>query len=335
MNECKISIVIPTRDRPELLAGCLSHLAADQLPAQFEVVVADDSADASARVNATPELGEVRAVFTRGRGHAAARNAGWRAARAPIILFLDDDVRPQSGTIAKLCRALVAGHADWISANVLLRTDNNPVRSCYVAVMQGGRVNSEPVFVSTQCVATRRECLEQLHGFNEAHQRMVDYEISLRARHHGHRLRCLLDAYAEDLDPKITSRGIAGRAVFSISHLPAIWAAHGLELSRADAGVWLVCDLPFYWQREPRRVGRQLIKHVLAMPVFYDLLLQAAIMAERVNASSYPGLLRILIAVSSYKGFHVGLRRLRAAERRSLLSWLRAMQAPQKSSLVR
>jgi glycosyltransferase involved in cell wall biosynthesis len=92
-----LSIVIPTRERPEQLARCLAALAADRNPEHdVEIIVVDDDprSSASALPNAT------RVLHGGGRGAAAARNAGAAAARGDVLLFLDDDLVAQPGLLA-------------------------------------------------------------------------------------------------------------------------------------------------------------------------------------------------------------------------------------------
>jgi cellulose synthase/poly-beta-1,6-N-acetylglucosamine synthase-like glycosyltransferase len=98
-----ISVVVPTYRRPDLLERCLRALLAQDLPPScFEVIVADDAGCQETRCQistlaaATRERGIcLRYVCPTGmRGPAAARNAGWRAARGHIIAFTDDDCIP-------------------------------------------------------------------------------------------------------------------------------------------------------------------------------------------------------------------------------------------------
>ena len=89
-----VSVIVPTHERPQALGRCLDALAAqDAAAGRFEVVVVDDSATASAAIDARHEARlRVRVIHTRGSGAAAARNAGAASAAAPLLLFLDDDV---------------------------------------------------------------------------------------------------------------------------------------------------------------------------------------------------------------------------------------------------
>ncbi|MBX6343074.1 MAG: glycosyltransferase family 2 protein, partial [Thermomicrobiaceae bacterium] len=90
----RASVVVPTCGRPELLDRCLKALVAQDLdPAVYEVIVADDAASEATR-RQVEELAAIAARHGRtiryvpvrsGRGPAAARNAGWRAARGEIV----------------------------------------------------------------------------------------------------------------------------------------------------------------------------------------------------------------------------------------------------------
>lgn len=103
-----ISVVVPTRDRPDRLAVCLAAL--ERQTAELEIVVVDDASRDAAAVAAVV-AGAPRARFVRGagRGPAAARNLGVTAARAPVVCFTDDDCEPVPGWAAVLAARIEAG----------------------------------------------------------------------------------------------------------------------------------------------------------------------------------------------------------------------------------
>lgn len=104
-----VSVVVPTRDRPARLAACLAALERQTSP-QLEIVVVDDaSRDARAVADAVAAAPRARLVRGEGRGPAAARNAGVRAARAPVICFTDDDCEPVPGWAQALQSRITAG----------------------------------------------------------------------------------------------------------------------------------------------------------------------------------------------------------------------------------
>ena len=113
--QIRISVVIPTCRRPELLQRCLAAVAAQHFdPTAFEIIVVDQacSAETHAAVEVfghLPHAPSVRYVRPpQGRGPAAARNAGWRAAYGGLIAFTDDDAIPDADWLANGERALTA-----------------------------------------------------------------------------------------------------------------------------------------------------------------------------------------------------------------------------------
>lgn len=86
-----IAVVIPTRDRPEQLRACLAALLPVLSDTDECIVVDSASLDPAVREVAS-QLG-VQCVRCDRPGVNVARNAGWRAATADLIAFIDDDVR--------------------------------------------------------------------------------------------------------------------------------------------------------------------------------------------------------------------------------------------------
>ncbi|HDZ74601.1 MAG TPA: glycosyltransferase family 2 protein [Aurantimonas coralicida] len=91
-----LSVVVPTSGKPERLVLALHSLIPQTLCRnRFEtIVVADGPAPGTeAAVDVAHAAGQpVRLVRTPALGQAAARNRGAAAARAPALLFMDDDV---------------------------------------------------------------------------------------------------------------------------------------------------------------------------------------------------------------------------------------------------
>jgi mycofactocin system glycosyltransferase len=93
-----VAVVVPARDRADLLAGCLSRVG----PAAEIVVVDDGSADPHS-IAAVARDARARVVRVEQRGGpAAARNAGLAVTRAPLVAFVDSDTRPLGGWLEPL-----------------------------------------------------------------------------------------------------------------------------------------------------------------------------------------------------------------------------------------
>lgn len=110
-----VSVVVPTWRRPDLLRRCLAALCAQRFDAAaFEIIVADDGPDDAtrdvvaefqARMAGAPEV--VYLPVAKTQGPAAARNAGWRIAKAPVVAFTDDDTIPDPLWLRGGCAALL------------------------------------------------------------------------------------------------------------------------------------------------------------------------------------------------------------------------------------
>ncbi|HEX3557370.1 MAG TPA: glycosyltransferase, partial [Thermoanaerobaculia bacterium] len=85
----RISVVVRTRDRPELLAEALASLAAGEYR-RAEVVLVNDGGAPPAVPGGYP-LPVVRVDLTQSQGRAAAAQAGVAAATGEYVAFLDDD----------------------------------------------------------------------------------------------------------------------------------------------------------------------------------------------------------------------------------------------------
>ncbi|TDC92764.1 glycosyltransferase, partial [Nonomuraea deserti] len=181
-----ITVVIPTIGRATLL----DTLAA--VGSAMPVIVVDDRAapagrgSASGVVESLPE--RVRVVRSRGRGPAAARNAGWRAAETPWVVFLDDDVIPAPGW----------GEAVWKDL-VDLPDDVAGSQGRIVVPLPAGRRPTDGerhtaglsgALWVTADMAYRRPVLESAGGFDERFPRAYreDADLALRVTRAGHRL---------------------------------------------------------------------------------------------------------------------------------------------------
>src|SRR5262245_21923057 len=90
MEEPLVSVIVPTRDRPTLLARALASIDAQTFCAGEIIVVDDGSQNPPHEVIAGfPSVRLI--VLPRRGGAAAARNVGIRASRGEFVAFLDDD----------------------------------------------------------------------------------------------------------------------------------------------------------------------------------------------------------------------------------------------------
>jgi glycosyltransferase involved in cell wall biosynthesis len=97
MRSLKISVVIPTYRRPDLLLRCVQSLIDQAFDARnFEIIIisdGDDDATSNAITSLAPNRNPVVRYYPlpHKAGPAAARNLGWILAEAPLIAFTNDD----------------------------------------------------------------------------------------------------------------------------------------------------------------------------------------------------------------------------------------------------
>ena len=183
----EISVVVPTRDRPDRLARQLAALRAQSLdPERFEIVVVDDAsgpetAGVLARAAAT---GEGPALVTVRRdergGPAAAGEDGWRAAAGRVIAFTHDDCEPVPQWLAATLRALDGREAAIVQGPVFANPAELGAGGTFARTVEAG--GPGPWFGAAN-IAYPRELLERIGGFDtEAFPRGEGAETDLAWR---------------------------------------------------------------------------------------------------------------------------------------------------------
>ena len=187
-HSASYTVVIPTLGRPCLQDG-LDALAAAAGPLPDQVVLVDDRPDTPnpLPVRLRPALADRTVIVTlEGRGPAAARNAGWRAAQGTEwVAFLDDDVVVGPGWRAGLVADLadqpdrVAGVQGVIS--VPLPDGRQPTD------WERGTAGLASARWITADMAYRRRALIDVGGFDERFPRAFreDADIALRMLDQG------------------------------------------------------------------------------------------------------------------------------------------------------
>jgi len=104
-----LSVIVPTRDRAELLAQALASFARQTLsPDAFEVIVVDNgSKDRTAEVvrEQTASLPNLRYVHESRPGLHAGRHRGMFAARSDLLTFADDDIEALPSWLESIAEA--------------------------------------------------------------------------------------------------------------------------------------------------------------------------------------------------------------------------------------
>jgi glycosyltransferase involved in cell wall biosynthesis len=188
-----VSVVVPTHNREQRLAALLQSLRGQTLgPSRFEVIVVDDcSTDGTAELleriaGKADFLGFEVIRRTSPAGPAAARNAGWRAARAPLVAFTDDDCEAAPSWLEEMVAS--SGNGE-----VALQGRTEPIPREAERIGPFTRtlsVTQLGPFYPTCNMAYPKAMLEGLGGFDESYPAPggEDTDLALRALERGARI---------------------------------------------------------------------------------------------------------------------------------------------------
>ncbi len=234
-----IAVVVPSHDRPLRLRWLLNALEDQTLDrADWEVVVCHDSrGPETSRLLATHPLARAgllrELIAPAGHGPALKRNLAWRASRAPLIAFTDDDCRPPLDWLA---RALAAARA---SPGAVVQGATRPDPDELGVLHAGPRMRSQeidpPVLWSQTCnIVYPRSVLEAVGGFDDSLDWVEDVELACRARAAGAAYVGAPEVLTYHAVDEVSLRGVFAQA-WRWRDLPGVVAAHP-ELRRAAVG---------------------------------------------------------------------------------------------------
>jgi len=184
MKAPTVSVVIPTRNRWQLLSRTLKS-ALSQKAVVLEVIIVDDASDRPEALVPGIEDARVRLVRHRQRqGPAAARNTGIRAARAPWVAFLDDDDLWAPHRLRVLLDALGRTHGSFAYCAALVVDDRLRPRILQPAPPGNQltrtllRYNAIPGGASNVVAST--SLLKEVRGFDESLSFVADWDMWIR-----------------------------------------------------------------------------------------------------------------------------------------------------------
>lgn len=180
-----VSIVIPVFARAEQVASAVASVAV-QSHREVEVILVDDGSppDEAATIGEIASASGARLIRQPNGGPAAARNAGWAAARGDYVAFLDSDDLFLPSKLATQLRAMELGSARF-SHTSYWRRDAMPPGLQRVASGKQSGLGVYPTIVAGCQVATptvmlRRDLWEE--GFRFPEELRVGEDVVLWAR---------------------------------------------------------------------------------------------------------------------------------------------------------
>ena len=251
-----LSVVVIGRNEGGRLSKCLESVGAMDFAAEYVEVIYVDSASTDDSIERASTFGaRVIAVNPERPCAAVGRNAGWRAARAAIILFLDGDTMLASDFVNH-------AYPEFDDVNVAVvfgsRREIHTNRSIYNRVLDLDWI--APPGVAEFCggdAMVRREVLDRVGGYDEQLIAAEDTELCSRIRALGYKII--------SLDRRMVGHDLA------ITHFSQYWRrairtgyAYGEVADRFQPN-----DSPV-WYRQARRnrvQGAAMVAIVVGLPM--------------------------------------------------------------------
>lgn len=246
-----VTVVIPTRDRWDLLPVAL-RAALAQEGVQVDVVVADDGSATQAPAECA-ELRDERVELVRSEqslGLAGARNLAIARATGDWIAFLDDDDVWAPEKLARQIAAATASRTSWAYCGVVIvDPDGMPIYQFPVAdpadvLQQLLRMNVVAAGASNVLVEASR--LRALGGFDADFSRLADWDLWLRLAAAGP--AAAVDEVLVGYRYHAANMSAAGsRAALAeldrlVEKHGALSAEHGIAFDRAGIERWLEAE---------------------------------------------------------------------------------------------
>jgi GT2 family glycosyltransferase len=204
----KISVVIPTLNRPDALPRTLDALARQSFDS-FEVILVEDAKNESPIPAADPRL-QMRTLRADTPGASYARNVGWQAAQHPVVLFLGDDILASPRMLERHAALHtehpgddvgVLGHVDWareLKRSAFMVWLDHGIQFNYPSIRG---TDAGPGHLYTANVSLKRAALEKVGGFDAERYPFLyeDIDLGIRLFDNGFRLIYDRDAGAEHL----------------------------------------------------------------------------------------------------------------------------------------
>ncbi len=180
-----VSVIVPTRDRHDLVGRAVDSVLAQTVD-DLEVIVVDDGSVRPVELDADPRVRVMRLDPNRGNG--TARNAGITEARGRYLAFCDDDDRWRPNLVEVSLAALGRSRLDppvaVVSGVAVIRADGSTGRRLPTSSPRGRDhfldAPGERGHLTKQTLFVERDVLASVGGFDERLRSRVWTDLFLR-----------------------------------------------------------------------------------------------------------------------------------------------------------
>lgn len=189
-----VTVIMPTKNRPELLQYALSSIK-QQTYINWQVIVVNDGGCDVGPLIEKIDAGEGKINYIdlpASRGHAAARNVGLEFSQGEVIAYLDDDDMYLPNHLEIVVDALthydepvVFTQGEWVEENVE-NGERFDLKKDYRYLNVEHNINRLLVqnYIGLIFLAHRKSCLIKAKGFDETLTALVDWDLVLSLASH-------------------------------------------------------------------------------------------------------------------------------------------------------
>lgn len=232
----RVSVIIPVRDQPEELAGCLGSLAGLDYPHDnLEVIVVDDGSK-EPLTGLTSPLGLKLLRLGKSLGPAAARNTGVAGSGGDILAFIDADCTASGGWLRELVPFFELegiGAVGGFVASLYRRSYLDRYEAAFSSLNMGPRVIYQPVrsssfYVPSCNLLVRRGVFLATGGFKGDMHVGEDVDFCWRMRDLGHDLLYVPFGRVAHKHPNHLGKMLERRWFYGTSEAP-LYRAHRVK----------------------------------------------------------------------------------------------------------
>jgi glycosyltransferase involved in cell wall biosynthesis len=236
-----ISVVVPTRNRPTLLAKCLESLFAQNYPAdRWQIIVVEDgSSEGGTAVESCRSRSPVAVEYVRipHSGLATARNVGLERARGDIVAYLDDDALAVPEWLSTVAESLDCNGAGGVGG----RVSSDYAETSLTAELSA---SGDLIWSGSNCEIPEPQDVEFIPGGNMAFHRHVLVAAGAFDANYSRR-----GVWREETDACVRVRRAGHRLLFNskmkIYHRAARWL-HPLERVKPTVVWFMVRDDAYF-----------------------------------------------------------------------------------------
>lgn len=196
LNTSFVSVIIPTYNNKDVLKKTLESLCRQLYPKdKYEIIIIDDgSTDDTKKIIEEHQIKcncDLEYFFQQNKGPSSARNFGISKARGSIIAFIDSDCIATNTWVEEITKGYdndrVAGVGGMTKA---MPTNSKISQYCaYIKMNEMPKINKNGiVYLITGNASFRKDCLEEVKGFDEryAFPGGEDPDLCYRLRQKGY-----------------------------------------------------------------------------------------------------------------------------------------------------